>query len=394
VGDPTVKCLYRINCGLDNGGVYVDRLNRAWLPDQQLSASNAWGALGGRGVYRDPAIPPGDDNCPDLYNVERFAMSGYEFRLADATYEVRLHFMETFESYYRAGFRAFDVRINGLRVLHQFDPYVAAGGFAKPVVKIFEDVGAPDGKLSIDLSEGAMINAIEIYEKSPAPAPRRLPKSMLFVGNSHCLFWELPLTLENFINTRPNAIHLETHRALIGGKDMVFHHDKTDVLQKIEKNAYDFVVIQSLRPEAEGFKQTLESYAEKYRSAVQQAGGQLLLYCTFPFKNSPPQAFDAIIEPHYELARKLGITFVPACAAWKESLQRKPELQLFNVSDTVHQGLWGAYLTACVFSAVLTGKSPVDHVPASILAGQIKLDPKTTKFLQSVAWDVVQRYRS
>src|SRR5689334_4686644 len=106
-----MTCLYRVNCGLDGGEIYTDKQGRQWLPDQLLAPGKEWRAIEGFGVYRDNALPPSDPVAPDLYKVERHDMRGYEFRLPDASYEVRLHFAETFECHYRAGFRSIDVSL-------------------------------------------------------------------------------------------------------------------------------------------------------------------------------------------------------------------------------------------------------------------------------------------
>ena len=222
-----MECLYRINCGYEKQNL-TDRLGRTWLADQMLTPGREWGALGGHGVSRDEGLPPSDNTIPEIYRTERYGMKGYEFSLPDATYELHLHFAETFESHYRADFRSFDVRVNGLRLLHEFDPYTAAGGFAKPVIKVFKNVGAPNGKLRIELSDGSMLNAIELYRASDKPTPLLKRKRTLFVGNSHCFFWTMPLNVEHFVNSTQTDIHLEVHRALIGGKDMVYHYDHTE----------------------------------------------------------------------------------------------------------------------------------------------------------------------
>jgi hypothetical protein len=385
-----MECIYRINCGYEKENI-TDRLGRTWLADQQLAAGRSWGAIGGHAVYCDNGIPPSDEAIPEIYQVERYAMDGYEFHLPDRTYEVHLHFAETFESHYRIGFRAFDVRINGARLLHEFDPYAAAGGFAKPVVKVFKDVGAPDGKLSINLSEGAMLNAIEIYCVSASRVARRERKKILFVGNSHVLFWALWHSVEHFINSTPNDIHLEAHRALIGGKDMSYHYEQTDVVKRIVDGKFDYVVIQSLPSADPKALEKLEQYAAKYAEIARFAGSKLMLYCVWPHKGDPLSAFDSISAPHHAVARRLGMTFVPAGPAWKESLARRPDLQLFNTSDAIHSGLWGAYLTACVFYAVLIGKSPVNAVPSTVLGGQLNVCRQTAAFLQQIAWDTVQK---
>jgi hypothetical protein len=387
-----MTCLYRINCG-HAAGVYADRLGQSWLPDQELTPDAEWGAIGGRAVHCDDDLPPAPGEAPGLYRSERYAMSGYEFRVPDATYEVRLHFAETFESHYRARFRRFDVGINGVRLLREYEPFAVAGGFNRPAIAVIPGVGAPNGRLSIELLGGAMINAIEIHRTGTDAVPARERKRLLFIGNSHVLFWELGLSIENHINARPNRIHLHVERELHGGRHMSQLYDTTDARRRVAEGGFDHVVVQSMRMEQAGDEQVMTGYARKWHSDISATGARMLLYCTFPKKEDALPAYDAIIRPHRAIARELGMTFVPACSAWKLSLTRRPDLRLFNISDDVHTGLHGAYLTACVFWAVLTGGDPVGRVPATMLAGQVPVDAEMARYLQEVARDTVSAER-
>jgi hypothetical protein len=386
-----MKCLYRVNCG-NTGKAYKDQTGNEWQPDQELSDGREWGAIGGNTVVREKALPIHGVPRPEVYRSERYGMKAYEFHLPDATYHVRLHFAETFESNYRAGLRLFDVSLNGLRMLHEFDPFAAAGGFAKGVVREFSDVGAPNGKLTIGFSDGAIVNGIEIYAANKKPAPRRELKRILFIGNSHVIFWNLAGTLEFFINQHPNPIHLETHRALAGGKDMVYHYDHTDVLKRIDAGRFDYVVLQSMRADDAEQKARLLEYSAKYCDAIRKSGGTPVLYCTWPKSDDPFTDFDAIATANHEVARKLGMIFVPAGPAWKKSLLARPKLRLHNCADNGHAGLHGGYLTACVFYGILTGKKPQGNVPAAGRCGHVALDPKMAAYLQKIAGETLGEY--
>jgi len=156
------KPVYTISCGADEA--YVDAEGKQWLADQMMVEGGDWGALDGETVVRDPVAIPGTP-APEVYLTERYSMTGYEFKLDNGTYTVRLHFAETYEGILDAGERLFDVSLNGKVVLKGLDVFKEAGGPNKPLVKEFKGVEVIGGKLEIGFTPNVQnpeINGIEI----------------------------------------------------------------------------------------------------------------------------------------------------------------------------------------------------------------------------------------
>jgi endoglucanase len=152
----------RVNCGAR--GDYTDDAGNTWLADRQLATGADWGAQGGETVSRSGLAIAGTD-APMVYTTERWGMSGYVFTVPVGSYTVRLHFAETYEGITGEGQRVFSVALNGGKVLERLDPYQAAGGRNKAVVKTFEEVAASKGKMNITFESGVQnpqINGIEI----------------------------------------------------------------------------------------------------------------------------------------------------------------------------------------------------------------------------------------
>ncbi|HUT01824.1 MAG TPA: malectin [Phycisphaerae bacterium] len=154
--------VFRVNCGAD--GEYVDGTGAKWLADKDLTEKAPWGADGGLTVERVGLSIP---NCPrpKLYLAERYNMKAYQFSLENGTYDVRLHFAETYKGHTKPGQRVFSVKINGEMKVKDLDVLKEAGGFAKPLVKECKGIVVTDGKLKIEFVEGVQnpeINAIEI----------------------------------------------------------------------------------------------------------------------------------------------------------------------------------------------------------------------------------------
>jgi len=152
----------RVNCGAEKD--YVDKDGVKWLADRVLQGDAKWGAIDGLTVRRKDLTLP-QSRREDVYLTERYSAEGYRFSVDNGTYTVRLHFAETYPPHKKEGLRLFTVKINGQPKLVDFDPFKAAGGFAKPVVQEFKDVAVTDGKLKIEFARNVQnpeINGIEI----------------------------------------------------------------------------------------------------------------------------------------------------------------------------------------------------------------------------------------
>ena len=159
-GGPTP--VFTVSCGADEA--YVDAGGKKWLADSEMAEGADWGAVGGMTVVRDPVKIPGTQ-APEVYLTERYSMTGYEFKLKDGKYTVRLHFAETYEGIVAAEERLFSVSLNDKIVLENFDVFKEAGGLNKPLVKEFKGVEVSGGKLAIGFTanvQNSEINGIEI----------------------------------------------------------------------------------------------------------------------------------------------------------------------------------------------------------------------------------------
>jgi hypothetical protein len=87
---------------------------------------------------------------------------------------------------------------------------------------------------------------------------------------------------------------------------------------------------------------------------------------------------------------ELHADLAPVGLAWEKALERDPSIDLHHL-DERHANPVGAYLTACVFYAVLFNASP-EGLPARIqIKGKIRLDldKDRAQFLQKLAYETV-----
>jgi hypothetical protein len=161
-GEKGSSFVLRINCAADKA--YTDSQGNVWQADQESGAGKSWGADGGDIIYRDGMTIKGTP-CPMVYITERYSMDSYTCKVPNGSYTLRLHFAETYDGVSGKGERTYNVLVNGKCMLKAFDPFVAAGGWGKPVVKEFKCVKVTDGTLKIAFEAGVQnpeINGIEI----------------------------------------------------------------------------------------------------------------------------------------------------------------------------------------------------------------------------------------
>ena len=108
---------------------------------------------------------------PTLYQSERYAPTlTYNIPVVNDTYTVTLYFAEIWFDH--AGWRVFNVSIEGQTVLQNFDIWAVAGQFAA-VQRTFV-VTVTDGVLNIVATasvNNAKFSAIQVVPGSPAPTP-------------------------------------------------------------------------------------------------------------------------------------------------------------------------------------------------------------------------------
>jgi hypothetical protein len=141
-----------------NSSDFVDADGTHWSGDNYF--------IEGRTVhYENPQTGP---KIPALYTGERHGNFSYAIPVADGSYTVKLHFLESFFSPLipaapcrGAGCRVFDVTCNGVMLLQDFDIVQAASGAFQPVVREFHGLH-PNGQGKLLLSFSPKVNYAEV----------------------------------------------------------------------------------------------------------------------------------------------------------------------------------------------------------------------------------------
>ena len=142
--------------------IYVDHAGKLWSPDADFDGGTA--VLSSvQHIWRT--------QDPIIYRASRQGDFAYNIPLKPGTYELHLHFAETFYGPEGAGggegSRIMTFRANGAPLLADFDVLADSGGGRTADVKVFTDiVPAADGQLHLSFSSvkggSGMLSAIEI----------------------------------------------------------------------------------------------------------------------------------------------------------------------------------------------------------------------------------------
>lgn len=145
---------------------YVDHAGKLWSPDTYFVGGNAVGSAI-QHIWRT--------QDPIIYRSSRQGDFAYNIPLKPGTYELHLHFAETFYGPENSGgggegSRTMTVTVNGQILMHDFDVLADAGGGRTAEVKVFDDISpAADGQVHLNFSGNngsAMVSAIEILPET------------------------------------------------------------------------------------------------------------------------------------------------------------------------------------------------------------------------------------
>ena len=185
---------------------------------------------------------------------------------------------------------------------------------------------------------------------------------ILFVGNSHTYANGLPFQLRAMIDHTEGAGTCQVHAVTPGGKSLDWHAGEPGSCQAIGYHDWDYVVLQQQTHPFLGYEELAAAY-DRLALHLAKSRAEVLLYVTWS-QCCQPEDQAEIDDAFGRLATDRALRIVPVSRAWHRALADVPEAELY-APDGSHAAPAGTYLAACVFYAVLTGKSP-EAVPSRI----------------------------
>ena len=203
--------------------------------------------------------------------------------------------------------------------------------------------------------------------------------NVLFIGNSFTARNNLPALVAALAEASGNQLD---HQLISqGGASLRMHWNKGAAQTAMQGNRFDYVVLQEQSTLPVKNAKRMHENVRLFDGAIKEAGAKTALYMTWARKHAP-QSQQALTDGYQAIGKELGATVVPVGVAWEQFLA-KHDSPVLHDKDASHPTPAGSYLAACVFFAVLLGRSPV-----GVGDGIKGLSGAEAKLLQQAAWAV------
>ena len=212
---------------------------------------------------------------------------------------------------------------------------------------------------------------------------------VLFIGNSHTYLNYMPRMLAALANAGDRGFELTVDQCTGEGVGLEWHWTNPPSRNAIRKHPWDYVVLQERSGGPLDAPDSFALHAGLLDGEIRRRGAKTILFLTWANRSRPETQAD-LTEAYERTAHKLDATLAPVGKAWEAIHRVAPAVELHH-RDGRHANAAGAYLTACVFYAVLFDTSPVG-LPASVyIKGKIRPDPDKVRasLLQKTAWETV-----
>jgi hypothetical protein len=200
---------------------------------------------------------------------------------------------------------------------------------------------------------------------------------VLFIGNSFTARNDLPGMIAGLAAAQGDTLD---HRLIsVGGASLRAHWNKGEAAAEIKRGRYDYVVLQEQSTLPVKNAARMHENVRLFDGVIRASGAKTALYLTWARRHTP-EAQQAITDAYTAIARETGAAVVPAGVAWQKFLAAHDRPVLHD-RDGSHPTPAGSYLAACVFLAVLFGRSPIGAGGAveGVSAAELKLLQRAAK---------------
>jgi hypothetical protein len=218
---------------------------------------------------------------------------------------------------------------------------------------------------------------ITLGAQSDSEKVRAADVSILFVGNSHTMSHDLPNLVCEMIRFRHPEKSAYAH--IVG---VMFLDDAARdprCREEIDSRPWKFVVLQGQRISMSGRREYSRAEGIAIAKRAKECGAAVLFFSEWGLRgvagDGPRQE-----KVYQEIAREADVGVVAPWRAWDLALAERPDMPLY-APDGNHQSETGAYLTAAVIAARLTGESPAALAAFPYSA----VNEKDRRFLADVA---------
>lgn len=222
------------------------------------------------------------------------------------------------------------------------------------------------------------------------------PKALtaLFLGNSYTYYNNsFHLKLHKLAGSLDAANQKKYYYKMLGISDSSLKHHALGAAgmikkfkHKKKKGPWGVVVLQghSREPINPKWQGNFASAARALDKTIRRSGSRTVFFMTWAYKANPEMS-KALEDAYTKIGNELNAYVVPVGVAFRLGLYENPNMELYY-RDGKHPSHLGSYLTAAVFYAALTGKSP----EASNFTDGLPVDQAA--FARRIAWKAVKQY--
>lgn len=215
------------------------------------------------------------------------------------------------------------------------------------------------------------------------------PRKVLFVGNSFTYY-------NNSLHNHYRGLYRELYQPVAGatrarimtisGGYLPEHSAGLPAMLLSED--WDVVVLQghSRGPISPESSHAFREAAKKFSGLIRDSGAEPVFFMTWAYSDEPDMTA-LLNEAYTSIGAELDAEVVPVGLAFARASEERPDISL-RTADRRHPTLAGTYLAACTFIAALHRRSPVGVQYDAGLGDEVAV------FLQSVAWETAEAYRS
>lgn len=189
---------------------------------------------------------------------------------------------------------------------------------------------------------------------------------ILFIGNSHTYLHYMPQLLIELAQLKGKTVIAE--QSIGEGASLAWHWKGSEARDLVEKGRWTHVVLQERSRGALEDITSMHRHALRFNKIIRDSDARTVFFMTWAARGKARD--QAVITKAYQdIARACGAMLAPVGRAWESVLTQPAGKDLFH-RDGRHAGKAGAYLTACVFYALICEDDPIG------LSGIIERDGK------------------
>jgi hypothetical protein len=176
---------------------------------------------------------------------------------------------------------------------------------------------------------------------------------LLFIGNSHTYFNDMPVMVLKLLEATGQKAHVTMITA--GGKDLLFHAKRPDVLFNMRYGGYDAVIVQE---KASNFSPVdFEQGALALKNLADELGLPIFFYMPWALRDHREQQ-RPMTDTYHTFCRANRCHFAPAGEVFSRLLMTESP-DLLYIEDGNHATAVGSYAAAVTVFYTITGRKRI-----------------------------------